>query len=147
MRNRLTSDDFMMPKMGNKMAGSMAAIARGMTSVIQKTAISNKTKEHSASCTDTEAGTVVITALLTVNRRMPGLRETMINTVPLKTRPISQWFRSVHIIATNFRPDNQRKRKQQQRRHQDQDDAAKVPQSSPQGLHLWVCSVWLTVPA
>lgn len=44
-----------MPKMGNKMAGSMAAIARGMTSVIQKTAISNKTKEHSASCTDTEA--------------------------------------------------------------------------------------------
>lgn len=40
----------MMPKKGNKMAGSMAAMARGMTSVIQYTAISSKTKEHCASC-------------------------------------------------------------------------------------------------
>lgn len=34
-RDRLTSDDFMMPKTGNRMAGSMAAMAKGMTSVIQ----------------------------------------------------------------------------------------------------------------
>lgn len=40
---KLTSDDVMMPKKGKRMAGSMAAMASGMASVIQKMAISSRT--------------------------------------------------------------------------------------------------------
>lgn len=42
----------MMPNMGNKMAGSMAVMERGITSVTQNTAISSSTKAHSASYRD-----------------------------------------------------------------------------------------------
>lgn len=44
----------MIPKKGKRMAGSMAAMASGTTSVIQKIAISSSTKEHFASWTDTQ---------------------------------------------------------------------------------------------
>lgn len=45
------------------MAGSMAAMARGMTSVIQKMAISSRTKEHSASCADRQTQEVLLPQL------------------------------------------------------------------------------------
>lgn len=45
----LTLEDFMMPNMGKRMAGSMAVMDRGITSVTQYVAISSNTNAHSAS--------------------------------------------------------------------------------------------------
>lgn len=60
-----------MPKAGKRMAGSMAAVARGMTSVIQKMAISSRTKEHCASCADTHTSRLSHTPRLP----LPGCSE------------------------------------------------------------------------
>lgn len=40
----LTCDDVMMPNAGKRMAGNMAVMGSGMTSVVQKTAIRRRTK-------------------------------------------------------------------------------------------------------
>jgi len=45
----LTLEDFIMPNVGKRMAGSMAVMDKGITSVTQYTAISNNTNAQPAS--------------------------------------------------------------------------------------------------
>lgn len=121
----------MTPKKGKRTAGSMAAMARGMASVIQKIAISSRTKEHSASCAHRHAQEVLLPQLHSPATARPLTDSSRrIGRFPLLSRAFIAM-----AMATNLCPDDQRKRKQQQRRRQDQDGPAKVPEGPAQRLH------------